>query len=110
MLFQQRLRSRNRFCCQSAGFLAAGAVVGVLPVTIEFEFCGNEFRDFPDHIFAQQFHLRSAVGTVPLFRRNVEIDILDLDPLAQLPLFQCIQNNVDVLHLPDVTQHYGSPG
>lgn len=91
---QQRLRSRDRFCCQSACLLAAEAVVGVLPVAIEFEFCGNEFRDFPDHIFAQQFHLRSAVGTVPLFRRNVEIDILDLDTLAQLPLFQCIQNMV----------------
>ena len=69
-------------------------VSGILPVAIEFQFCGNEFRDFPDHIFAQQFHLRSAVGTISLIDWNVEIDILDLDTLAQLPLFQCIQNMV----------------
>ena len=93
-MVQQRLRSRDRFCCQSACLLAARAVVGILPVAIEFQFCGNEFRDFPDHIFAQQFHLRSAVGTISLVDWNVEIDILDLDTLAQLPPFQCIQNMV----------------
>ena len=93
-MVQQRLRSRDRFCCQSACLLAARTVVGILPVAIEFQFCGNEFRDFPDHIFAQQFHLRSAVGTISLVDWDVEIDILDQDTLAQLPLFQCIQNMV----------------
>ena len=31
---QQRLRSRDRFCCQSACLLAARAVVGILPLAL----------------------------------------------------------------------------